>query len=445
MPRRLLWTLPLLILLPRLAAAADGNLDTSFHGDGKVVVGADPEQLYFWDLVEAPDGALAWVGFRRTNTNPVVSHLRWVRATDSGQSLCELSLAAGASSTGLALAFDASGRLVVAGSADLADGTDRLLFARYLYPACTLDSSFDGDGVRLLDVGNSDSASVDAVATDGDSIVFAGVVRVEGADDTDGVIGRLAANGAVDPLFASAGLATIDARAGRDYLRDLVLTPERIYAGGWSQLPDQSDQDLLLVALDRDGDPVPGFGFEGMLGIDLSDVLGGDAVDDLNEIELAPDGGVVLAGDSYNGSEGGGFLVKVDPQGELDGSFDGDGVQFDATLESIRGIAIQGDGRIVVGGHTFPTGSFLLRRRLANGQADPTFAGGATAPAVFAEGGYQFLQGLELQAGRPVVGGILEGNGLELTLAAVARYTSSFVFVDGFELGAPYGWSEVTP
>jgi uncharacterized delta-60 repeat protein len=358
-----------------------------------------------------------------------------------------LALPAGVRGSFRAAAFDASGRLVLAGEAELvADDTDRLLFARYVYPSCVLDTSFDGDGVLLLDLDEPTIALVHEVATHGDSIVFAGVVQPIPDSPSDGVVGRLLPSGSPDGSFSSDGVYWFDGRAGADQLVALALAPGgRVYAGGFGYLPDLSDPDFYLVALQGDGTPVPGFGLDGLVTVNFG-ASSSDPSDYLRDIALLADGRVLLAGTSAVDSPlgYGGALAAVTAAGALDPQFGVDGKLTDPARYDYAKVTAQGNGRFLVGAYDSPSPSFFVARRLGDGDPDPTFGGGAWVPVTFPEGGSHETFALTLQAGRVVVGGFLQDNSAP-DLAALSRLKNAYVFADGFEAGAIWFWSSSAP
>jgi uncharacterized delta-60 repeat protein len=443
---RLLVTLAATLAAAAPSAAADGAIDPTFWGDGRYVGAAPPDETYVAGVLEAPDGALVWYGALRSTGQPTQYVGRWRRLSDGAESGCDLALPAGVRGVYAAGDFDASGRLVVAGWAWLADDTRRLLFARYVYPSCALDDDFAGDGVLMLDVGAPEGAYVADLEADGDAPTFVAQVQRSGVPDLDAIVGRLTPTGDPDPSFSGDGLVTFDGRAGEDRMFALELGPGGlIYVGGDGALPDGTGRDLYLLGLTSNGSPIPGFGLDGLVLVDF-DAASVDPSDFFGDMDLLHDGRIVLVGGAAtDASPGyGAAMAIVTPAGLLDPTFDGDGRLIDMARGEYRGVAVQGNGRIVLGALDFPSDEFLVSRRLSSGAADPTFAGGATVPIAFSEGGFHGLASVELHGGRVVAAGFLEINpGIDL--AAIARLTNAYVFADGFEAGSTWTWSSATP
>ena len=114
------------------------------------------------------------------------------------------------------------------------------------------------------------------------------------------------------------------------------------------------------------GDLDPSFSGDGKLTTDFG--VGG-----ASGVALQGDGKIVVAGDS-----GGDFaLARYNPDGSLDPSFAGDGMlttDFGRDFEGASDLALQSDGKIVVVGGGGPGRDFALARYNADGSLDPTFA-----------------------------------------------------------------------
>lgn len=115
----------------------------------------------------------------------------------------------------------------------------------------------------------------------------------------------------------------------------------------------------------------PTFGSDGLVESDLS------LYDFPQAAATTPDGEVVVAGAySDTGDAGPGFLAKYSSQGVLDSTFGSGGVAkgpVDAALGGWRAIAVQSDGRILVGGMT-PGHGMVVARYETNGALDSSFS-----------------------------------------------------------------------
>ena len=110
-----------------------------------------------------------------------------------------------------------------------------------------------------------------------------------------------------------------------------------------------------------------------------------------NAVAVQSDGKIVVAGTSSGVTPPDFVLARYGSNGALDTSFDGDGkVTTDVLgfLDFAEAVAIQADGKIIVGGQattSFQGGArFALIRYNSNGTLDATFGGGGKVTTIFA-------------------------------------------------------------
>jgi len=446
MPRTSLPTLLLAALaLAGTARADDGEFDPRFWGGGYYLHDAYPYEVFVGRALEAPDGALVWAGAR--SYPPIAeSFALWQRVSDDAAATCELTLNAGVRAVFSALGFDASGRLLAGGWVQLPDDSYALLFARYLYPGCALDPSFDGDGVKIEQLPGTTSQWVSAIAADGDAILFAAQFWTsDSVPAARARVGRLLPDGAYDSSFSGDGWLPFPGRGGNDYLTRLRRAPGRIYAGGWGTLADGTDGDFYLLALNPNGSPVSGFGTSGRLTIDFG-ASASDPTDELTDFAVLPDGKLLLVGNSWIDVAPGyaASIARATPDGALDPGFDGDGRRIDLGHGGYQAVATQGDGRYFLASTSDPWTSVELERFLPSGDPDPEFAGGGEVSIIFPQPGFHAPRDLPLVAGRPVVAAFLERQVPMRDLGAFARLTNRYVFADGFEIGSAHFWSKTS-
>jgi len=146
-----------------------------------------------------------------------------------------------------------------------------------------------------------------------------------------------------------------------------------------------------------------------------------------NSIALQPDGKVVVGGSYFNGSISRAIFMRLTPSGNLDKTFSGDGIATPpigaaGQMAVIRDIAIQPNGKIVAVGHVDVSGhNRLLAARLNPGGAlDPTFNGtGWRATSVAPDGSRGLAMALEPDGRIVAVGRTLAGTQQRV---AVVRY-----------------------
>jgi len=276
-----------------------------------------------------------------------------------------------------------------------------------------LDPSFSADGRQMTQVGARAGGKDVAVQPDG-KVVVTGTIHVnEDAVTRFGVV-RYLPNGALDRSFSGDGKTAVafgqnqsnDARA-------VALQPDgRIVVVG-STNPAQSSYDSSDVALARlrsDGQLDTSFSSDGkqtahfgLPPVDEDGLRG--ASDEANDVALQPDGRIVVAGDA----EGRFALARLRADGALDTSFAGDGNHAStfSTSSQAYALALAPDGKIVAAGtrRGGDSNTFALARYRADGTLDTSFAGDGKQVTGFGEGGAD-AQGVALQPdGRIVLGG----------------------------------------
>jgi uncharacterized delta-60 repeat protein len=258
-----------------------------------------------------------------------------------------------------ATALQPDGKILAAGVTD-ARGTYDFAVARYL-PNGELDPSFGQDGVAITDFGKSkDWPYAMALQPTGD-IVVAGVSDRSGSPDF--ALARYTQSGALDQSFGNGGLVVTPVRPlTTDIIHGIVVQPDgKIVAAGVTYDDTVSLRphgDFMVARYLPDGELDPAFGVGGVTTTNFDQ----ESYDEPYAVALQPDGRIVLGGSS---NTGGGFgrimgadnlaLARYLPNGLLDPSFgEGGKVIADAGAmqESIRALALQPDGSIVGAGLT---------------------------------------------------------------------------------------------
>ncbi|MCF6203041.1 MAG: DUF4347 domain-containing protein, partial [Methylococcaceae bacterium] len=167
--------------------------------------------------------------------------------------------------------------------------------------------------------------------------------------------------------------------AGTDDAESTVVQPDgRILVAGHTL--NGSNRDFALTRYNADGSLDTSFGTGGTVTTDL-----GSNHDYAKSITVQADGRILVTGDTYNGSNSDFALVRYNTDGSLDTSFDTDGIvttDIGSGLEKGESVTVQADGRILVAGYT-GGGDFALMRYNTNGSLDASFgSGGIVTTAV---------------------------------------------------------------
>ena len=291
---------------------ANGALDPSFGGDGKVTThfGSGREDVASAVLIQA-DGGIIAVGFSssRGGTPTKFALARYTTEgsldkTFGGDGKVLTHFARGSDDVAWAAALQADGKIVVAGWTIAGFHPSRFALARY-NPNGSLDKTFGGDGQvktgHFTRLGGEldDQAQAVAIQPDGKLVAAGGAGFVDCHDRI--ALARYNPNGRLDPSFSGDGKTTT--RFSRR------------------------------------------------------------SCDEANGISIQTDGKIVIAGDTNDSSA----LARYQGDGNLDASFGGDGkvrTSFSrGYISEADGVALQSDGRVVTAGSG--GGGFGLARYLA--------------------------------------------------------------------------------
>jgi uncharacterized delta-60 repeat protein len=261
-----------------------------------------------------------------------------------------------------AVVVQPNGRIVVAGGGGPASS---FCVVRLRAANGTLDPTFASGGKRTIDFGSDDEAAHGAALQPDGKIVLAGDTRL-----TPAVV-RLKANGALDTTFATGGKKTFTWGAiGR--IKAVVVAPNgKILLGGFSG-PEGGN--IQVARLTTNGTLDATFGTGGIAGIDF----GGD---DFGEaLARQADGRIVVAGRS---SAAGAVVARLRATGVLDPDFGSGGRVTLPGGGSLSAVLVQPDRKIVVAGNVSGSAVMTVTRLQPNGAPDPTFDGDGTATIDF--------------------------------------------------------------
>jgi uncharacterized delta-60 repeat protein len=278
-------------------------------------------------------------------------------------------------------AFDSSiqpdGKIVIAGFSMGGDFYQHAVLVRLL-PDGKLDSSFGNGGKLQPDLGDISSAFFSVLALADGRILVAGRISTSLGDD-DFLIIRLNSDGTFDFSFGVNGIVTTDLDED-DSFSNIVLQPDgKIVAAGSSGVfyPDgDEDYQWIIARYSANGSLDTQFSSDGI--VEAFECGGNDSA---SSVALQSDGEIIVLGSTHCGSNGfdSNFgILRLNIDGSIDPSFGKDGkVITNVTEDEFGGtIAIQSDGRILIGGTTFDNGArrkIVLLRYKRNGNIDWTF------------------------------------------------------------------------
>jgi len=272
---------------------ADGTLDTSFDGDGKVTTAVGASDDYGISVIQQADGKLVVAGWSVNGGNDDFALVRY--NTDGS---LDLSFGGGTGKVTTDIGGDkdwassviqqADGKLVVAGRSFNGSNEDVAL-ARYNTDG-SLDTGFDGDGKVTTAIGGSDDYGYSVIQQVDGKLVVAGYSRIGSKDDF--ALVRYNADGTLDTSFDGDSKVTTDISGNSDQAQSVIQQVDgKLVVSGIAL------EDVTLVRYNADGSLDTSFGNTGKV---TTAIGAGNAYG--NSVVQRADGKLVVAGSSTNGS-----------------------------------------------------------------------------------------------------------------------------------------------
>jgi uncharacterized delta-60 repeat protein len=380
------------VAIIRPAFAAPGDVDPTFGFAGRVLNSFQQPSAEILALAVQPDGKIVAVGNIHETITTGPSRFLVARHNTNGSldtsfgngGKVVTNFSVGPSSAN-AVVLQADGKIVVAGKAG-----DMFALARYNSDG-TLDQSFGSAGLLATRFEPNDpntlslAASV-AIQSDG-KIVVAGDSFVRNPSfptfvtDSNVGVARFNAEGTIDETFGTGGVV-ISNFISFDRADALAIQPDgKIIVAGDSNSTGTGPYTAYLFRYNSNGTPDETFGSSG-LGAAITGSF------DVAAVSLQPDGKIVVGGTFLSASPANAdfALARYHSDGTLDNGFGVAGVavtDFPWTgnasgRENVAAtLALQQDGKIVVGGYS--TSTFALARYNTDGSADAGFGSGGIA------------------------------------------------------------------
>ena len=217
------------------------------------------------------------------------------------------------------------------------------------------------------------------------------IAQSASAHDSGFGLARYTPDGVLDPSFGSGGVVVIRSAQQSFVANAVALQPDgRILIAGMVSDLASASLHLAVARYAADGTPDSGFGTAGTVATPIG--AGGAQA---NAVAVEPDGKIVVAGTAFaSGTSDDQFtLARYTADGSLDTSFGSAGftlTHIGVGASAVQALTLQPDGKIVMVGTAFSNGptddDFAVARYSADGLLDPTFGTGGLVTTDFGSG-----------------------------------------------------------
>lgn len=360
---------------------ADGSADTFCNGTGEFIDTVNDAVAS--DVVVLSDGSFVIAGTIQINNKGALFVAKFTNtcsfdATFGNNGVATYSAGDGTSARALTVQTD--GKIIVVGDEypTVSDSNDqRILVARFS-AAGIIDNSFGING-RFISTANQKGQAQDVVIDSSGRIIFTGSIVGTVAPDA-AIIGRLTSNGLLDSTFATQGYL-IDEFNGDPQLNAIALRPNGnlVAVGTYGGPFPSTQQSPIIVCLTQTGAFDSDCGVNGWTYLPTanSDVYADD-------VFVSSDNRILLSGASDDGT-GRPIVMRLNHNGTPDSSFATSGTwRGSALIGRMYSMTIQSNGRILAAGRLDAQGTMSVGLiRLANTVVTPTTTTSTTvAPLV---------------------------------------------------------------
>lgn len=343
---------------------ANGTLDTTFSANGKAMTGFTAGRDIAYGVAVQADGKIVAAGTAGGNGN-TFALARYnangtLDSTFSGDGKVMTDFTPGLDGAA-GVVIQANGKIVAAGTAYADCGCNKFALARYNANG-TLDATFGGDGKVTTYFGFG--AHGDAVALQANGKL---VVAGSSSELARFALARYAVDGSLDTSFGGDGKVTTRMGHGETAATAVaILSNGKVVATGYTDLPHEFGDafgpgKFALARYRVDGGLDVSFGGDGRVMTRF-----GSRNAAANAVAVQGNGKIVAAGGAGDGRRF--ALARFNLNGTRDTTFGGDGrvtTNFSAREDLALGVAVRA-GKIVAAGHALVSGSrFAVARYLA--------------------------------------------------------------------------------
>lgn len=290
-----------------------------------------------------------------------------------------------------------------------------------------LDKSFGDAGYQQINFYDDDDRPLAITLQSNGRILVAGQAYDPNTGFSDFAIARFNTNGTLDGSFDDDGKLTTDFSGFYDQIQAIAVLPSgKIVVAGDTYNPETGRSSMATARYNSNGTLDKSFSNDGK---QTTGFAGTDGT--ANAVAVQTDGKIVLAGtvgeDFVSTTLAG--LVRYNIDGSLDHSFSGDGkvtIDFGDTVNVATAIAIQPDGKIVIGGYAYSpktdNDDFVLARFNTTGTLDKSFNKDGKVKTDFDKGHDEITSIVLLPDGKIFASGIVFNAKADNIDYAVALY-----------------------
>ena len=187
----------------------------------------------------------------------------------------------------------------------------------------SLDTTFDGDGIATTLINNTTSNATSIALQPDGKLVAAGLI-ISGVT-SQFALARYQQNGALDGSFGNAGTVVTSLSNGNAEANAVAIQADgKIVAAGYNDSSSVTNTDFALVRYNPNGTLDSTFDGDGK----LTTTINGNSGDSARAVIVQPRGKIIAAGYSVTLSSNNfdAALTRYNSNGSLDSTFGGDGV-----------------------------------------------------------------------------------------------------------------------
>jgi uncharacterized delta-60 repeat protein len=358
---------------------ADGTADTTCNGTGEFIDAV--KDAITSDVIVLPDGSFVITGTMQINNKGTLFVAKFTSTCNLDANFGTAGIATYSAllgTSGRALVVQSDGKIVVVGdeSSTVSDSSDKRILITRFSDLGILDTSFGSNG-RFISSTNEKGQAQDVVIDSSGRIIFTGSIVGTVAPDA-AIVGRLTNAGSLDTSFATQGYL-INEFDGDPRLNAIAIRPNGnlVAVGTYGGPFPSTQQSPIVVCLTQAG----GFDSDcGVNGWSYLPTLNSDVYAD--DVFVTSDNRILVSGASDD-SNPRPFVMRLNHNGTPDSSFATSGMWRGTSLIGrMYSVTIQIDGRILAAGGLDNQGTMSVGVvRLAN-TVDVTTTTTTVAPLV---------------------------------------------------------------